>query len=150
MLAFASQDSIVQYPIGLSDLQRAFPDTSFTVPLAAADLSDFGVVEVAPTNQPSFDPRTQRVEEAAPALIKGKWKQQWAVVDLSAAEVQAIIDAQATSVRSDRNVRLAACDWTQLPDAPVDTAAWAAYRQDLRDVTAQAGFPWDVEWPTQP
>jgi hypothetical protein len=57
---------------------------------------------------------------------------------------------QGKSVRDDRNKRLADCDWTQLPDAPVDTATWAAYRQELRDVTAQAGFPWEVVWPEEP
>jgi Phage tail assembly chaperone protein len=34
-----------------------------------------------------------------------------------------------------------------LTDAPVNKAAWATYRQALRDVTAQTGFPWTVEWP---
>ena len=57
---------------------------------------------------------------------------------------------QAANVRADRNRRLAECDWTQLADAPVDHTAWAAYRQDLRDVTAQAGFPWTITWPEQP
>ena len=33
--------------------------------------------------------------------------------------------------------------------APVDKAAWAAYRQELRDITAQAGFPWNVQWPAK-
>jgi hypothetical protein len=53
-------------------------------------------------------------------------------------------------VRADRNARLAACDWTQLADAPVDSLAWANYRQALRDAPNQEGFPWSVEWPTQP
>lgn len=57
---------------------------------------------------------------------------------------------QAASVRSKRNKALAASDWTQLDDAPVDQAAWATYRQELRDISAQAGFPATVEWPTQP
>lgn len=57
---------------------------------------------------------------------------------------------KAAEVRSDRNRRLAESDWTQVADAPVDQAAWAVYRQALRDVTAQAGFPWDVEWPAKP
>ena len=57
---------------------------------------------------------------------------------------------QSKVVRDDRNKRLADCDWTQLPDAPVDAAAWAAYRQGLRDVTSQPGFPWEIEWPQQP
>ncbi|NBW22705.1 MAG: hypothetical protein EBR82_83650, partial [Caulobacteraceae bacterium] len=49
-------------------------------------------------------------------------------------------------VRYDRNSRLSDCDWTQLPDAPVDAQTWATYRQELRDITAQSGFPWDVQW----
>jgi hypothetical protein len=57
---------------------------------------------------------------------------------------------QATSVRKDRNERLAESDWTQLADSPADSAVWATYRQALRDVTAQSGFPWEVTWPDAP
>lgn len=53
-------------------------------------------------------------------------------------------------VRQQRNALLVACDWTQLPDAPVDQTAWAAYRQALRDVTDQEGFPANVIWPVPP
>ena len=57
---------------------------------------------------------------------------------------------QAASVRAQRGDKLKDSDWTQVADAPVDQAAWATYRQALRDVTAQAGFPWTINWPTQP
>ena len=53
-------------------------------------------------------------------------------------------------VRERRDLLLARSDWTQLPDAPVDVAAWATYRQALRDVPQQDGFPASVAWPTQP
>lgn len=56
----------------------------------------------------------------------------------------------AGEVRAQRNQLLAASDWTQVADAPVDQAAWATYRQALRDVTAQVGFPEAVVWPTTP
>lgn len=59
----------------------------------------------------------------------------------------------AAVARAERDARLAACDWTQLPDAPLDNAqraAWAEYRQGLRDVPRQAGFPGAVEWPHAP
>jgi len=56
----------------------------------------------------------------------------------------------AEQVRAERDALLAASDWTQVADAPVDQAAWAVYRQALRDVTAQAGFPDAVVWPTKP
>lgn len=73
----------------------------------------------------------------------------------TAADQEASYKAQkdsekAKAVRDDRNKRLADCDWTQVADAPVDKAAWAAHRQALRDVTAQEGFPWNVQWPEQP
>jgi hypothetical protein len=57
---------------------------------------------------------------------------------------------QAKSVRDSRNTKLTESDWTQVADAPVDKAAWATYRQALRDVTTQAGFPWTIDWPTNP
>jgi len=56
----------------------------------------------------------------------------------------------AEQVRAERNTLLASCDWTQVADSPVDQAVWAIYRQALRDMTAQAGFPADVVWPTYP
>jgi len=56
----------------------------------------------------------------------------------------------AAQVRAERDRLLADSDWTQVPDAPVDQAAWATYRQALRDVPQQAGFPDDINWPTTP
>lgn len=54
------------------------------------------------------------------------------------------------AVRAERDARLAATDWTQLPDVPMSTReAWAAYRQALRDVTQQVD-PRSVVWPTRP
>lgn len=59
-------------------------------------------------------------------------------------------NAEAERVRVERNAKLTACDWTQVADAPVDKVAWSAYRQALRDVPTQAGFPWNVTWPVEP
>ncbi|MBS1198682.1 MAG: putative phage tail fiber protein [Proteobacteria bacterium] len=57
------------------------------------------------------------------------------------------------AIRAERNARLAACDWTMLPDAPLSAAqvsSWQTYRQALRDLTDQAGFPAAVVWPVAP
>lgn len=53
-------------------------------------------------------------------------------------------------VRKQRDAFLAACDWTQVSDAPVDQGAWAEYRQALRDVPFQEGFPMHIQWPVKP
>jgi hypothetical protein len=67
-----------------------------------------------------------------------------------AQEQQAEVDSQAHRVRVDRTLRLQASDWTQLADATVDSQAWAVYRQSLRDIPQQEGFPWNVNFPEQP
>lgn len=55
------------------------------------------------------------------------------------------------AVRKERDTLIAATDWTQLPDVSQETRElWAAYRQALRDVTLQEGFPLAVVWPDQP
>ena len=112
--------------------------------------------QATPQNHYQFSMR-QGVEQ-----IGGKWHTKYVLgpvftdnEDATAAEQEAAYRAQkdaeqAKSVRDDRNKRLTESDWTQVADAPVDQAAWATYRQALRDVPSQAGFPWDVQWPTQP
>ena len=57
---------------------------------------------------------------------------------------------QATNVRRNRTEKLKDCDWTQIADSTADKIAWATYRQALRDITSQAGFPWTITWPDAP
>jgi hypothetical protein len=60
------------------------------------------------------------------------------------------ISKKSESARAQRNSLLSQSDWTQVADAPVDQAAWATYRQALRDITEQEGFPEVINWPTTP
>ncbi len=53
-------------------------------------------------------------------------------------------------IRNWRNTELARTDWTQVADAPVDQAAWATYRQALRDLPASNTDPRQIELPAQP
>jgi hypothetical protein len=77
--------------------------------------------------------------------------QVWNVTDASADEIAQRTEQQINAVRSERNAKLAASDWTQGKDVPDSVSnAWATYRQALRDVPAQAGFPWDINWPDRP
>lgn len=68
------------------------------------------------------------------------------------AEILAQNEAQMAwdDLRSRRDAMLSACDWTQVPDAPVDHAAWAAYRQRLRDLPSTVEDPFNVVWPEPP
>ena len=53
-------------------------------------------------------------------------------------------------IRSKRNALLAASDYTQVADAPGDKAAWATYREALRDLPASQSDPDDIVFPTEP
>jgi hypothetical protein len=78
--------------------------------------------------------------------------------ETTAAEQEAAYKAQkdteqAKSVRASRDTLLAECDWVAIKAFETGTpvsSQWAAYRQALRDITTQEGFPWTVEWPVQP
>lgn len=65
-------------------------------------------------------------------------------------EIDRVFQAVELGVRQQRNKLLSESDWTQVPDAPTDKVAWANYRQDLRNITSQEGFPFDVIWPIKP
>jgi hypothetical protein len=77
-------------------------------------------------------------------------KRAYPVVDKTAEEIQAEVINKAEEVRIERNQKLTESDWTQLADAPVDKTAWATYRQGLRNIPNQSGFPFNVVWDDKP
>jgi hypothetical protein len=132
-----------------AEFRRLYPKTSFPRQISEATLNDFGadVVFEGPQAQPT---RYQVAFADGVEQIDGKWYTKHSVADMDD-DAKAAKDAeQAKAVRADRNTKLADSDWTQLADSTADKAAWATYRQALRDITAQAGFPWTIDWPAQP
>jgi hypothetical protein len=149
MHALIENGAVKQYPYGLGQLKAANPLTSFPAEANDEMLASYGVQRVFNATTPQTA-NTQVLVEGTPVFADDRWNQVWVVRDMTAEEVASRNDAQAAAVRSDRNTRLSASDWTQVADAPVDKAAWATYRQALRDITSQAGFPWTTDWPAQP
>ena len=74
----------------------------------------------------------------------------WAVEDIPAQEQEPEPEDPAVVARGNRDALLLSSDWTQVADATVDQAAWAAYRSLLRFVPQQAGFPTSITWPATP
>lgn len=145
MYVLVKNGQIVQYPYSATDLIRANPNVSWPAdPLSDAILAENGVLRVHGT--PPTPNRGETVDEGAPAFIDGRWERRFTVRPCNAQETA----QQAAQVRSTRNAKLKDSDWTQVADAPVDKTAYATYRQALRDITAQSGFPWEVTWPIQP
>ena len=80
--------------------------------------------------------------------INGKWFTKYSVSDLDPTGIASKDTEQANTIREQRNRLLAESDWTQLADSSANKVIYASYRQALRDITKQSGFPWDIIWPT--
>ena len=152
MLYVKAKDGVViAYPYTQTDLIRDNPSTSFPAGgLPPSSLAKWDMFPVHFSPVPEVNPAIEKLTEVYPLFDGTSWIQQWVVVPLTQEEIDYGSAAKSGEVRADRNARLAACDWTQVADAPVDKAVWATYRQSLRDITSQPGFPWEITWPDAP
>jgi len=132
------------------EFRAQFPNTSFPQLLTPDILNDFGYDPILEGPQPTLIPPYQYSQLDGIVEVNGQWFTHYIAVTPDAEQKARMDAAQAEGVRTTRNRLLADCDWTQLSDAPVDRALWAAYRQELRDVSNQPGFPWQVVWPEKP
>lgn len=142
--ALIKNGKVAEYPVYEGDIRLRYPNASFPAVFQPPE----GYVAVKDVTPPPFDYRKD-VSEGAPVLVGGGWTRNWVITDASADELVARLSAQWAVVRAQRNAKLTACDWTQLPDAPVDATAWAVYRQELRDITLQTD-PFNIVWPQEP
>jgi 2',3'-cyclic-nucleotide 2'-phosphodiesterase (5'-nucleotidase family) len=145
MFALIQDGSVVKYPYTMTDLRFSNPNVSFSANISDAELEQFGVFRVFDSAQPEVGD-SQKLVEGTPVFESDRWVQVWSVVDIPADETA----SAAASVREQRDALLSASDWTQLDDSTVDKAAWATYRQALRDIPSQAGFPYNVIWAVAP
>ena len=113
-------------------------------------LALLGIDEVFPTDQPTLTIYQTATMDSAVQDSNGNWVESFTVHNMTDEEKAERDLSTANTVRSNRDIKLTESDWTQVADAPVDKAAWAIYRQALRDVPDQEGFPNEVTWPTEP
>jgi hypothetical protein len=149
MFAKIINDVVEKYPYSIGELRKDNSNVSFPKNPNPETLAAFNMFEVARTPQPEVD-HTQDVGEGVPQKINGVWTQVWNISNVDQDALAERTEGRAQQIRDERNYKIAASDWTQLEDAPVDKQSWAAYRQALRDVPDQAGFPWAVTWPVKP
>ena len=135
---------IIEYPVYEGDIRLAYQNVSFASPFEPPT----GYERVTDVSPPQIN-HTQNCTEGEPRLVGGVWTRHWIVTEASTEQIAERTARQWAAVRAERDAFLLACDWTQLPDAPVDAAAWAAYRQELRDITDQSD-PFNIVWPQEP
>lgn len=152
MFVKATNGQIDQYPYTVGNLRRDNPNTSFPKRPDDNLLAEWNVHRVAKTDRPTVD-HTKNVAEGDPVLTNGAWTQVWETTDATAEEIAERTEQQSKSVRRERDELLADSDWRiiKAQETSIEVpAAWATYRQALRDITDQTGFPYSVEWPTKP
>lgn len=137
--------AIAEFPLSEDQIKKMFPNTSFTIPFEPP--SGFVLVDSSPEPDLAWD---EIAIEVNPTYVDGTWTSSWQIEKVSDAVAQRLTEDKAVEERNKRAQLLERSDWTQLPDAPVDTALWATYRQELRDITKQSDFPWSVNWPVHP
>ena len=145
----ANNSSVVKFPYSIDDLKNDNSNTSFPVDVPVATLADWGVYPVEVSSKPDVAHDQDAVVNSMPDYADGAWVLGWTVQQKTDQEIAQLAD----EIRVERNAKLTACDWTQLDDAPLTEAAkivWQEYRQSLRDVTSQVGFPTNVTWPETP
>lgn len=138
------KDADSVYPFSLTDLRRLHTNVSWSATISDEIAAEYDCHPVQSSDLPAT-PSGKKAVRAAPELVDGMWFERWALADITADETA----AQWFVAREQRNAKLTVCDWTQLPDAPVDAAAWATYRQALRDITDQPN-PFELVWPIEP
>jgi len=171
LLVKTSNGQVEQFPYTLGDLRRDNPQTSFpkNIPIEIARRN--GVFPVEELAKPDCNPLVQtlvrdamphkevirlKTEEDATDPITGEVDQaqvgqpiygnKWLVGYTAEDKPQ---DQAEQAICNKRDKLLAETDWMALSDVTMSTEM-QSYRQALRDITGQAGFPYSVTWPTKP
>ena len=156
LLVKTANGQVEQFPYTLGDLRRDNPQTSFPKKIGDAILASYGIYHVMPDAQPEYDNLVQVLvrdpephnnetavkEDTGETYETGRWVIGYTVVNKPQ-------DQAEDAVRNKRDRLLSDTDWMALSDNTM-TLEWASYRQALRDITTQEGFPFSVDWPAKP
>jgi hypothetical protein len=135
------------------NLRMLFPEVTFPKAFSPSDVEPYGFGIYEFTQIPEV-PRFKKLIELPPIKKdNGIYYQAWGFENMTETEQIAATETKANDVRVQRKFTLMDCDWTQLPDVILseeNKIEWNSYRQALRDISLQEGFPWDIVWPTSP
>lgn len=131
---------VSQYTI--AQLKADNPNVCFPKTIPATILASYNVYEYVDDAEPSYNEDTHSISESYVYQSDNKWHKTKTATQLT--------ESQASSnVRNTRNNLLAETDWLGASDVTMSTE-WTNYRQALRDIPDQDGFPFSVTYPTKP
>ena len=134
------------------EVRGLYPNTSFPKTWSPELVEELGLDVVFESPTPTTTVYQTAFKDGV-EQVAGKWVWKWSISEMDD-ETKATKDAEvAKNVRASRDAKLAECDWLVIKAAETGVALaadWATYRQALRDVPSQAGFPHNVTWPAKP
>ena len=137
------------------DLYYKYPNISFPKPLTSYVIDTYGLEVILQGPQPQTTPPYETVVRQGIEEIKGKWFTKYVIGPIfnnqeEEDSYRLNIDTQVSeNIRSTRNNLISKSDWMGCSDF-IMSDEWRQYRQDLRDITTQEGFPHNVKWPEEP
>ena len=137
------------------DLYYKYPNISFPKPLTPYVIDTYGLEVILQGPQPQTTPPYETVVRQGIEEIKGKWFTKYVIGPIfnnqeEEDSYRLNIDTQASDgIRNTRNSLISKSEWMGCSDV-IMSDEWREYRQELRDITTQKGFPHNVEWPEEP
>ena len=137
-------DTAIHYSV--PQLRRDNPNTSFPEKPTDELLASYGVYPLKTLPQPDYNSQTHYLRQSAIYPVEGRWQCHY--------EPHPLPEGQAAdNIRAERASLLQASDWVAAVayerGEPVPQE-WIDYRQQLRDIPLQPGFPWDTVFPEPP
>lgn len=151
--------------IGEAEFRRIHSNTSFPNIITDSLLNEFGADQVFKGTEPKINDPYKFVFEQGVEEINGKWYTKFVIGpvftdtnEATAAELETQYkikkdQSKAELVRAERDNRLTECDWVVIKAYEKNSTIpneWSIYRQALRDIPTQEGFPHNVTWPEKP
>lgn len=133
-----------KYTIG--QLRRDNPNTSFPKNIPDERLAEYDVYPYTRPKPDDYDSLVWRLIDDDFVNVNGAWMLPYKLEALPLEQAQ-------NNIRYRRESLLQETDWVVIMNTEKGTSIpseWEAYRQALRDITTQDGFPYTVTWPTKP
>lgn len=140
---------VLQYPYDIYNLRRDNSNTSFPDGMTAEQYAKWEMLPVFIDSEPSYDPIYKEISPTGPFLVDGVWTQGWEILDRDEEDITKSVEDKKREVRAQRTRLLEETDFYGFSDITM-TSEMSIYRQALRDVPSQEGFPTAVVWPTKP
>jgi hypothetical protein len=135
------KDNVLRYPYSAGNVRIDFPNVSFPADFNDESINHLGIHRVQSVQRPEYDDTIAKLVDDV-ELINESWIQKWVIENIEE-------DIAISNIRRRRNVLLGETDYMALSDMTL-TEDWADYRQALREIPQQEGFPFGVIWPAKP